>query len=123
MFKRLPISLAKVKAGNTSENLFNKIRQIIYSLHGAKEIFEKVYNNITNSIKLQNRMNTTFMKSENSKISYPHRLLLNFGDKLNLSKSDKYVALSNLSICYTWKNVKKLCKNNKFKTSARTRNE
>ena len=123
MFKRLPISLPKVKAGNTSENLFNKIRQIIYSLHGAKEIFEKVYNNITNSIKLQNRMNTTFMKSENSKISNPHRLLLNFGDKLNLSKSDKYVALSNLSICYTWKNVKKLCKNNKFKTSARTRNE
>ena len=51
MLQRLPIALAQVKAGNTSENLHNKIRQIIYSLHRAKEIFKKVYNNIMNSIK------------------------------------------------------------------------
>ena len=49
--QRLAIALAQVKAGNTSENLHNKIRQIIYSLHRAKEIFKKVYNNIMNSIK------------------------------------------------------------------------
>ena len=52
MLQRLPIALAQVKAGNTSENLLNEIRQIIYSLYQAKEITKKVYNNIMNSIKL-----------------------------------------------------------------------
>ena len=51
-FQRLPIAFAQVKAGNTSENLLNEIRQIIYSLYRAKEITKKVYNNIMNSIKL-----------------------------------------------------------------------
>ena len=62
------------------------------------------------------------MNSENSKTSYPHRLLPNLLDKINL-KSDKYVALSNHSIYYTWKNIKKSYKNNKFKILARTWNE
>ena len=48
MFQRLPIALAQVKAGNT--NLLKEIRQIIYSLHRAKGIHKKVYNNIMNSI-------------------------------------------------------------------------
>ena len=52
ILQRLPIALAQVKAGNTSENLQNEIRQIIYSLYRAKEIIKKVYNNIMNSIKL-----------------------------------------------------------------------
>ena len=39
-----------------------------------------------------------FMDSENSKTSEPHRLLLNLLDNINLKRSDKYVALSNLSI-------------------------
>ena len=52
MIQRLPIVLAQVKVGNTSENLLNEIRQIIYSLYRAKEITKKVYNNIMNSIKL-----------------------------------------------------------------------
>ena len=43
-------------------------------------------------------MDTTFMNFENSKTSNLHRLLLNLTDKINLKKSDKYVALSNLSI-------------------------
>ena len=38
------------------------------------------------------------MNSENSKTSDPHRLLLNLTDKMNLKISNKYVALSNLSI-------------------------
>ena len=42
-------------------------------------------------------MDTIFMNSENSKRSNPHRLLLNLLDKINLKRSDKYVALSNLS--------------------------
>ena len=48
MLQRLPIALAQVKVANTSENLLNKIRQIIYSLYRAKEITKKVYNNIMN---------------------------------------------------------------------------
>ena len=62
------------------------------------------------------------MNSENSKLSDPHRLLLNLSDKTNLKRSDKYVALSNLSIYYIWKNIKKSYKNNKFKISAPTWN-
>ena len=42
-------------------------------------------------------MDTIFMNSENSKTSDPHRLLLNLTDKINLKRSDKYVALSNLA--------------------------
>ena len=52
MLQRLPIALTQVKAANTSENLLNEIRQIIYSLYRAKEIFKKVDNNILNSIKV-----------------------------------------------------------------------
>ena len=59
MLERLQIALAS----NTSENLLNEIRQIICPLYQAKEITKKVYNNIMNSIKLQNRMNTIFTKN------------------------------------------------------------
>ena len=45
-------------------------------------------------------MDTTFMNSEDSKTSDLHRLLLNLADKINLQGSDKYVALTNLSIYY-----------------------
>ena len=48
------------------------------------------------------------MISENNKTSDLHRLLLNLSDKINLQRKDKYVALSNLSIYYTWKNIKKV---------------
>ena len=65
-------------------------------------------------------MDTIFMNSKNSGTSDSHRLLLNLTDKLNLKRSDKYVALSNLSIYYTWKNIKKSYKNNKFKITAPT---
>ena len=63
------------------------------------------------------------MNSENSKTSDLHRLLLNLLDKINLKRSDEYVALSNLSIYYTWKNIKKPCKNYKFKISVPAWNE
>ena len=52
MPQRLPISLGQVKAGNTSENLLNKIREIMYSLYRAKQISKNIYNNIMNSMKL-----------------------------------------------------------------------
>ena len=65
-------------------------------------------------------MNTIFVNSKNSKRSDPHRLLLNITDKIDLQITDKYIALSNLSIYYTWINIKKSCKNNKFKISTPT---
>ena len=43
-------------------------------------------------------MDTTFMNSRNSDTSDTHRLILNFTDKINWERSDKYVAFSNLSI-------------------------
>ena len=52
MLKRLPITLAQIKAGNNSESLLNEIRQIAYSLYRSKEITKKVYNNIIKSIKI-----------------------------------------------------------------------
>ena len=60
------------------------------------------------------------MNSKNSKACDPHRLWLNLTDRINVKRSDKYVALSNLSIYYTWENIKKSYKNNKFKISAPT---
>ena len=52
MLQRIPIALAQIKAGNTSENLLNEIRQIIYPLYQPNENTKKVYNNIMNSIKV-----------------------------------------------------------------------
>ena len=46
----------------------------------------------------------TFMNSKNGKTFDPHRLLLNLADKLDVRRKDKQIALSNLSIYYTWKN-------------------
>ena len=51
-------------------------------------------------------MNVIFMNSKNSEVSDSRRPLLNFTDKISLKRSDKYVALSNLSIYYAWKNIK-----------------
>ena len=68
-------------------------------------------------------MDTIFINSENTKTSEPHRLLLNFADKVNLKGSDKYVALSNLSMYCTWKDIKESYQTNKFKISAPIGNE
>ena len=65
-------------------------------------------------------MNTIFVNSKNSKTSNLHRLLLNLAEKINLKISDKYIALSNLSLYYTSKNIGKAYKNNKFKISTPT---
>ena len=58
------------------------------------------------------------MNSENSKTSKPHVLILKFTNKLDLRIGEKIIALSNLSICYTWKNIKSSKNNNKFKIFA-----
>ena len=63
------------------------------------------------------------MNSENSKTSEPHILKLKLTDKLDLRLDKKVIALSNLSIYYTWNNIKSSYNNNKFKISAPTWNE
>ena len=63
------------------------------------------------------------MNYKNSEISDPHSILLNLTDKISLNRKDKYLDLSNISMYYTWKNIKKSCKNKKFKISAPTWNE
>ena len=68
-----------------------------------------------NSIKTNRKMSTIFMNFENSKTSDRHRLSVILTDKIDLRQKDKYIALSNLSIYYTWKNIKKSNKNNLFK--------
>ena len=68
-------------------------------------------------------METFFMNTNNSKTSQPNRFTYCLIDKLNLKNPNKNMALANLSIYYTWKNVKKDYNNNKFKISAPTWNE
>ena len=68
-------------------------------------------------------MNTIFMNSKNSKTSEHHVLLLDLTNKLDLRIGEKTVALSNLSIYYTWKNIKSSYNNNKLKISAPTWSE
>ena len=68
-------------------------------------------------------MDTIFMNSENSRTPEYHILVLKLTDKLDLRRGQKTVALSNLSIYYTWKNIKSSYNNNKFKISAPTWNE
>ena len=65
-------------------------------------------------------MDTIFMNSENSKTSEYHVLVLKLTDKLNLRRGQKSVALSNLVVYYTWKNIKRSYNNNKFRISAPT---
>ena len=63
------------------------------------------------------------MNTENSKTNEPHRFKLDLTDKLNLKNPNKNMALANLSIYYTWKNIKSEYNNNKFKISAPTWND
>ena len=68
-------------------------------------------------------MDTIFMNSENSKTSKLHVLILKLTNKLDLRIGEKIIALSNLSIYYTWKNIKSSYNNNKFKISTPTWND
>ena len=63
------------------------------------------------------------MKTENSKTNEPHKSRLFLSDKLNLKIPNKNIALGNLNIYYTWKNIKSAYSNSKFKISAPTQND
>ena len=68
-------------------------------------------------------MDTIFMNSENSKTPKPHIFILKLINKLDLRIGKNIIALSNLSIYYTWKNIKISYNNNKFKISTPTWND
>ena len=68
-------------------------------------------------------METIFMNTSNSKINKSNRFVYQFTDKLNLKNPNKNIALANLSIYYTWKNIKSEYNKNKFKISTPTWND
>ena len=68
-------------------------------------------------------METIFMNNENSKTSEPHIFRLNLTDKLDLKVPERNMAFANLSIYYTWENIKSEYNNNKFKISAPSWND
>ena len=143
MLNRLPILLAQIQAGNNSKKIKNEIRQILYSLYRSKVLTKTVYNNLIKSIRalalgsaVRSKeldfvvMSTTFIKmetfsmnSKNSKTSKPNRFKYDLIDKSDLKNPNKNMALGSLSIYYTWKNVKSIYNNNKFKISVPTWNE
>ena len=120
MFNRLPTLLTQIEAGNNSIKLKNEARQILYSLYRSKVLTKTVYNNLIKSIRA---LETFFMNSKNSKTNELNRFKYYLIDKLDLQNPNKNMALANLSIYYTWKNVKSIYKNNKFKILAPTWNE
>ena len=68
-------------------------------------------------------METFFMNSKNSKTNESYKFKYDLIDKLDLKNPNKNMALANLSIYYTWKNVKSTYNNSKFKISVATWNE
>ena len=68
-------------------------------------------------------METIFMNTMNRKTNEPHIFKLDLADKLSLKNLNKNIALVNISIYYTWKNIKSEYNNNKCKISASTWNE
>ena len=95
---------------NVDENLKHEIEFIIKS---NESLADNKIKNIS--------METIFMK--NSKTNEPHKFVLNLSQRLDLRSSNKHVALQNLSIYYTWKNIRKQYKNNKLKIIAPTWND
>ena len=129
MLNLLPILLAQIQAGNNSIKLKNETRQILYSLYRSKVLTKTVYNNLIKSIRssLQALVSTTlikmetfFMNTKNSKTNEPNRFKYDLIDKLDFKNPNKNMALANLSIYYTWKNVRSTYNNKKFKISAPT---
>ena len=68
-------------------------------------------------------METIFMNIENRKTNEPHEFVFSLPQRLDLRKSNKHVALQNLSISYTWQNIGQQSKNNKLKIIAPTWND
>ena len=68
-------------------------------------------------------METIFVNTENDKMNEPHKFVVNLSQRLYLKRLNRHVALQNLSIYHTWKNIRKQCKNSKLKVIAPTWND
>ena len=68
-------------------------------------------------------METIFMNTENNKMNEAHKFVANLSQRLYLKTLNRHVALQNLSIYHTWKNIRKQCKNNKLKVIVPTWND
>ena len=68
-------------------------------------------------------MEVIFMNTQNSKTNEPHKFVLNLSQRLDLRSSNKHVTLQNLTIYYTWKNIRKQFKNIELKIIAPTWND
>ena len=97
---------------DVDENLRREIEFVIKSNVSLAEIIIK---NEIEQLLLKNKHGIIFMNIENSKTNEPHIFVLNLSQGLDLRSSHKHVALQNLCIYYTWKNIRKQYKNNKLK--------
>ena len=102
ILSRLPIILAQLKTENNSERLKNEIRQLLYSWYRSKKLKKTVHNNLINTIK---KIETISANTENNRKNEPHRFRLTLADNLILKVLIKNIALANLSIYWTWKNL------------------
>ena len=68
-------------------------------------------------------MNTIFLSTENSKTNEQHNFFLSFPQRLDLRSSGNYVAIQNLSVDYTWKNIRQQYKNNELEIIGPTWND
>ena len=120
MLSRLPISLAQLKAGNNSESLKTKLDNYCILYTDQKNLE-------SNSIKVWLvfflNIETIFMKNKNSKTSESCRFRLDLTDNPDLKDPKKNMSLANLSIYYTWKNIKSEYSNNKYKVFVPTSND
>ena len=68
-------------------------------------------------------MEVIFMNTENNKTNEPHKFVLNLSQRLYLRSSDNHAAIQNLSVYYTWKNIRNQYKNDKLKITSPTWND
>ena len=117
MLGRLPISLAQLNAGNNSK-LKNEIRQLLFSLYRSKKTYKTtLYRFGWHYL----NMETIFLSTENSKTNESNKFIYQFTDKINLKNTNnKNIGFINVSIYYTWKNIKSAYNNNKSKISSPT---
>ena len=103
------------------ENLMHNIEFFIKSNESLAE--NKIKKTRLNNYCQNIRMGTIFINRENNKTNESHKFVLNLSQRLDIRSSDKLAALQNLSIYYTWKNIRKQYKNNKLKIIAPTWND
>ena len=120
MLSRLPILLGQLKAGNNLKDLKNEIRQLFYFLYRSNKAKQ---NELYAFDEYCLKMEKIIMNTESSKKNESKKFIYQFSDKLNLKSPNKDMALANLSLYYTWKNIKSEHNNNKFKISGPTWND